>query len=98
MIPTFILTFDAGKNGQTVEWVRENPVGCTEQDIIDEIILGDCPLPFRNIYRVALGEVTQDVTQTVAEQVWKYAMEKPISGEAKRWLDWVGFDIPNAAE
>jgi hypothetical protein len=94
---TFIITFDAGKD-RCEDYLSETKIGQSEEDVIDSIILGDCPLPYRQIYRVALGEVTEDVTDRIAEQVWRYSLRKPISTEAKHWLDWAGYDIDLAAE
>lgn len=98
LTPTYIITFDAGKNGKTEAWVQETKIGATESDVIDSIILGDCPLPYANIYRVAYDEVTEDVTDCIAAQVFQYALRKPISAEAARWLDWCGYDVQDAAE
>ena len=98
LVPTYIICFDAGQNGKVEECSRETPFGFSETDAIDLIISGDMPLPFRSVFRVACDEVTRDVTDEIARQVFNYSLRKPISPEAREWLDWCGYDLPEAAE
>jgi len=93
MITTYFLEVDYGtKLGRA--FVETEP-GRTESDVIDQISRGDTPGHFRNIYRVALNEC-EDVTDDIAAKVWR--LGGPFNPETLEWLEFVGYDIAEAAE
>lgn len=93
MRTTYFLEVDYGtKLGRC--FVETEP-GRTESDVIDQISRGDTPGLFRNIYRVGLNEC-EEVTDAIAEKVWR--LGGPWNPEAIEWLEWVGYDVRDAAE
>jgi len=98
LTPTYIVELRYTINGKVSDVTDETEIGLSETAVIDRIISGDYRGEVRAIYRVAYDEVTRDVTDHIASRVFQYANSKPVSREAEIFLDWCGYDIPDAAE
>jgi methyl coenzyme M reductase alpha subunit len=78
--------------------IVETRVARTKDDVIDAIIYGEYEEYLRHIYRCALGEITEDVTDEIAQEVYQYGLKHQLGWTVLEWLDWCGLDMPEAAE